>query len=339
MGIITTYFRSSSYNAWDFCQQKYFLDYTLGFRSPAGKKAEKGSIVHKALELLARRKLAQQEKKESFNDEELGSFTNVEMTPEFAIELSWNHYLAKDTGFDWKPVDRRDCIKWMNEALTWKNGMFSPLKRKVIMPEQFFDIKIEKPWAEYSYTLPDGNTLSGYLSLKGTMDLLVEAKGGALELIDWKTGTTRLDWATMKEKTYEKLMMDPQLRLYHYALSKLYPKAKNIFVTIFFLQAGGPESLCFTPDDLEVTEGMIKRRFNAIRNTVNPKLIYPSRKCSWCWFNKNGFDGPTDKRKESICHIVKQEIVQLGIDKVMKNRAKPGAFTSYGDGGGTTRAN
>jgi len=51
--MLTTYFRSSSYNNWDFCQMQYFMTYVLGYAYPAGQKAEQGTIVHKVLECLA----------------------------------------------------------------------------------------------------------------------------------------------------------------------------------------------------------------------------------------------------------------------------------------------
>ena len=44
------------------CEQQYFLEYVLGYRSPSNKKADKGTIVHKVLEILAGIKLSQQNK-------------------------------------------------------------------------------------------------------------------------------------------------------------------------------------------------------------------------------------------------------------------------------------
>lgn len=51
--MIITYFRSSSFNAHNMCEQQYFLEYVLGWRGPSGQKADKGTIVHKVLEILA----------------------------------------------------------------------------------------------------------------------------------------------------------------------------------------------------------------------------------------------------------------------------------------------
>jgi hypothetical protein len=99
-------------------------------------------------------------------------------------------------------------------------GMFNPLNMTIVQPEQYFDFTIDEPWARYAYTLPDGRRLEGQLALKGTVDLIAEENPETLHYTDWKTGM-RKDWATGKPKDWKKLRDDPQLRLYHYALSRL----------------------------------------------------------------------------------------------------------------------
>ena len=326
-----TFFRSSSYNAWDFCPQKYFLDYTLGYHSPAGKKADKGNVVHKALELLARYKLATQQSEALFGDDDTGVFDVLGFNPELALDVAWKHIVGLTPHHDWNNRDFDDCVAWMYEALTWRGGMFSPLKREIVMPEKYFELEIKEPWAQYAYEI-NGEKVSGYLGLKGTIDLLVKQGKDSLEMIDWKTGL-RKDWSTFQDKTYEKLQDDPQLRIYHYAASKMFPKVKNIFITIFYLQDGGPESLCFTEDDLKKTEDMLRARFNTIRNTQRPKTVYPSKKCGWCYFKKNSFDGPTDDYNKSICKTVHNDIITLGLDKVTNKYSKENV-NNYGSGGG-----
>ena len=54
------------------CPQQYFIEYVLGIRSPSNKKADKGTIVHKALEILAFIKLAKQNKEQIVSDEIVG---------------------------------------------------------------------------------------------------------------------------------------------------------------------------------------------------------------------------------------------------------------------------
>ena len=54
--MIITYLRSSSYSQWDMCPFAYYMQYTLGWRTPSGKAADIGSISHKAMEFLAQQK-------------------------------------------------------------------------------------------------------------------------------------------------------------------------------------------------------------------------------------------------------------------------------------------
>ena len=51
--MIVTYIRSSSYNNYDYCQLQYFITYVLGHQSDSGKKADMGTMAHKAMEILA----------------------------------------------------------------------------------------------------------------------------------------------------------------------------------------------------------------------------------------------------------------------------------------------
>lgn len=316
------------------CQFKYFLDYTLGLRSPANKKAELGVITHKAIELLARKKVAIQEEKASFIDEELNREWDVHtFTPDVAIEAAWVYYTqTKQSLYEWYPKDLRDIRKLTWDALLFNNGQYDPLKRKVVAPEIYFDIPIEEPWAKYRFTLPDGRKIEGQLALKGTVDLVCEVEGfpGVLELVDWKTGK-RLDWATGQEKTWQKLRNDPQLRMYHYALSTLFPDAKEIYVTIFWLRDGGPFSLPFSREDLVTTEKMIRDRFELVRSIIRPKRSLTWKCGKFCHYGTHKTDSG-----ETLCDYYHGELVQLGIDRTATKHAR-GDVTSYGDGGGRSR--
>ena len=332
--MIITYLRSSSYTEWDFCQNKYYIDYVLGFHSPANKAAQKGTIVHKALELLARRKLAEQQCKSAFISHELERTFDVhEIDPDTAIELAFEYYSSKKE-FEYTKADYNDCIHWMWEALLWKNGTFSPLKLKILEAEQYFDFEIQEPWAEYSYKLPDGTLLEGHLGLKGTIDLVTQRDPHTIEVIDWKTGR-RINWNTMKQKEYDDFYSDPQLLIYYYAACRLYPNIENVFFTIFYMQSGGPFSLCFDKSHYAIAENMLRTRFNTIRNTKKPNLIWPHKKCSWCFFSKNKLDNsPAYSYHDSICRKIKDEILTLGISKVTQKYSKDKSHSLYKEGGG-----
>ena len=70
--MIITYFRSSSYNTHSMCEQQYFMEYVLGWRGPSGQKADKGTICHKVLEILAVIKKCQQDELPIAIDDILG---------------------------------------------------------------------------------------------------------------------------------------------------------------------------------------------------------------------------------------------------------------------------
>ena len=59
--MLVTYVRSSSYNNYSYCQMQYFITYVLGHQSDSGKKADMGTMAHKAMEILAGLKKFQQD--------------------------------------------------------------------------------------------------------------------------------------------------------------------------------------------------------------------------------------------------------------------------------------
>lgn len=349
--ILVTYFRSSSFNSWDFCGHSYFLTYNLGLR-PDGKKeggngwtipkpqmkADKGNIVHKALELLARKKLATQQGKASFAEDEIGKVWPCDgFDVDLAFEEAWAYYTkVRCPHWPWDDKEYRLCRGWTYDVCELNGGMWNPLNRTVVQPEQYFDIPIEQPWAKYSYRLPDGTKLDGRLAIKGTVDLITETPCGTLEYLDWKTGQ-RKDWATGKVKDWKKLRDDPQLRIYHYALSKLYPDRKYIIMTIVFVQDGGAFSLDFGPSDLAKTEAMLKDRFEKVRDCQRPARILHQPADKWkckylCAFGMNQWAG-TGK---TVCQHMHDEVLSLGLDRVTAKYANGAAWGNYGEGGGRT---
>jgi ATP-dependent helicase/DNAse subunit B len=328
--MITTYLRSSSYSAYDFCPHKYYLQYVLGLFEPSNKKADKGNIVHKALELLAKRRIAELRNEERVSDIEVfgeDSIPAKSISPEFALEKAWAHCTSKFTNHQWEIADFNWCEKAINIVLDFNKGMFSPLNMNVLAAEQRFDFEIIKPWSHYKW-----GDIEGYLGLKGTIDLIVQPYENVIEIVDWKTGQ-RKDWNTNEEKTIVKLEDDPQLRIYYYAARQLYPDIQDVFITIFYIMDGGPFSICFSGNELERTEEMIKERFEKIKSTQRPKLIYPDWKCTkLCHFGKVKI-GPNEDDK-TICMHHKDEIIQLGIDRATKKYADMNKLTKYGAGGG-----
>lgn len=315
------------------CEQQYFIEYVLGHRSPSNKKADKGTIVHKVLEILAMMKFTEQNNDEIFEDDVIGSLSiknNDMFDSGFVynlIEQVYSYYTSRFTHHSWENLDFKHCVKWVNEALTYNNRMFDPRLRNIVQPEQKFDITIDKPWAKYKY-----EDTEGYLAIKGTIDLITQISDDTLEIIDWKTGR-RLDWATGEEKTLAKLQKDAQLRMYHYAATILYPQINHIIVSINFINDGGAFSVCFDKKDIYETEQMIRKKFETIKKCERPKLS-KSWKCNkLCHFGKTTFentdipheieyrDGMTTPNGKTMskCEQIKHDTDLLGLQYVVDN--------------------
>ena len=307
------------------CPHRYFLEYNLGLKYPANIKADKGSVVHLVMELLASEKLARQNGMDYFDDYHFGRL-DLPLNLTHITNLAYNLY-ATDSVHEWTDYDYKDVVKWVGLALTYNDGMFHPHSYDVVSPEAKFDLTIEEPWAKYSYTI-DGKPLEGYLGLKGVLDFVVKYDSTTLGIIDYKTGAM-VDWANgARPKTYKDFQKDNQLRLYHLAASKLYPWASTILVTIFYVKHGA-FTLCFDETTIAETKIMVKQYFDNIRKCVVPKLRV-GKHCGFCQYNLNKFDDDN----LTICERVKQEVVQIGLDEVVKKRGKVTDWDFYGSGGG-----
>lgn len=328
--MIVTYIRSSSYSTHEFCPQKYFLTYCLGLKEPANLKASKGNVCHKALELFARKKKCHQDKVLTYEDDNFGTVRAADINLEWAVNKSFKYYSEVENHHDWNARDYKECYVWTEKALKMNGGLFHPMNRKIIEPEQRFDFEIRKPWAAFDYDLPNGESLSGFLSIKGTMDLVVDDGPGLIEVIDYKTGR-RLDWATGEEKTYKKLRYDPQLLLYHYATALLYPNAEHIFITILYINDGGPFTFAFEKKDLELTERLLRAKFESIRDAQRPQLKKSWKCTKLCLFGKEKHK--LDKSK-TICEFIKDETRKKGADAVFNEYGDVSKINAYQDGGG-----
>lgn len=331
------------------CEQQYFIEYVLGLRGPSNKKADKGTICHKVLEILAIIKQAEQNSQDTIDDDVVGILNTKSYNLDHIIEKVYQYYTSQFKHHEWKPVDFKDCKEWVYKAIELNNGMFDPRNRDILCPEQHFDILIEKPWAKYSYDTDEGK-LEGYLGLKGTIDLITRIDDNTLEVIDWKTGK-RLDWATGQEKTHAKLQNDPQLMIYHYAISKIFPQYDHIILTIYFINDGGPFSILFSKDDLSRTEEMLKNKFDIIKKNRKPRLNQTWMCSKLCHFGKTTFadsetvvplieyrDNQIVKKDNPMtkCEQIKHDIEIKGMDDVIKTYKNPNhCFGKYKAPGST----
>ena len=115
--MIITYFRSSSYNAHNMCPQQYFIEYNLGWRGLSGQKADKGTIVHKVLEILAFIKMYQQDNREIYEDDIAGSINVNNYDLSSIKSIVYNYYVDNTPHHKWSPKDERDCSNWVIRPL------------------------------------------------------------------------------------------------------------------------------------------------------------------------------------------------------------------------------
>ena len=335
--MLVTYVRSSSYNNYAYCEMQYFMTYVLGHYSKSGKKADMGTMVHKVMEVLAGLKKYHQDNPRArilrVDDDAIGKFKcaradlNTDELVDKLIDLSIESY-GKDSAHTFNSKDRKEIAKTAWCFLKHSEGQFDPRARNIHFPEPHFDIPIEEDWAKFDYEV-DGKIIKGQLAIKGTIDLVTLINDDTIEVIDWKTGR-RMDWATGEVKDYKKLENDPQLLLYYYAISKLYPEFPNRIMSIFFYKDkdGNPDphpfSLCFAKEDEARFLEMLKNRVTEIRNNIMPKPLDPNRnhwKCkSLCHFCKNDWPGTDEK----MCIYIEKYLKKHGMEKTVADCSREG---------------
>lgn len=340
-----TFLRSSSFNSHDMCQMKYFIEYVLGFSGKSNKKADKGTIFHKTMEVLACVKLHRQNKPGArvFNDDICGKVKippNIEDVDVYLIlDKVYAYYTGHIVHHEWEEVDYKDCKKWIAKALEFRNGMFNPLKQNIIQPEQNFNIELTQDWSAYEY--PEYN-LKGFLKLMGTIDLVTQVDKDTYEICDYKTGKN-INWGTDMVYTYENIHHNFQLRFYHLVCSILYPQIKTLLITIYFVNDGGPITLTLGHEDISDTLDMIRAKFEEIRDTDFPELNKTWKCTKFCdcgtttfentnvsplvALKKHNFTKEGDILKK--CDQTGYALQHRGMSKVITNMTKTGHDMNY----------
>jgi hypothetical protein len=316
---------------------QYFINYNLGIPGANWKASTRGTIIHKVMEVLAGfKKFEQDNPKKKYlllDDDNLGPLKihkdkfRTEEYIQTLIDDCYDYYTSKCEN-TYKDEDYKFCVKWSEKALSFNDGEFDPRNQNILCPEQHFDIEFEEDWAKYEYEMPDGRTLSGQLSIKGTIDLLTLEDEETIEVIDYKTGQ-RKNFATGKKKDREYFEKDPQLLLYFYAIKKLYPEYKNVIMTIYWVRDGGPFSISFDDVDEEYFLEKIKERFNEIVEDKHPTCIKynPSKKsnCYMCRYYKDNWPNTNTK----ICNFVEKNLDYLGMDETIRVCGEEGYDINY----------
>lgn len=243
------------------------------------------------------------------------------------IKKSYDYYSVQIPQ-DWKPSHFRDLTNFVWMCLDYevnKNRLYDPRNCKVLAVEPGFDFELKEDWAKYSYDYK-GEKLEGYLSLKGTIDLVTELDKDTIEVRDYKTGLRQIFHLDENNiKTYEKLETDTQLLLYNYAIRQMFPQYKNVITTIFFIRDGGPFSIPMDNDEcVKLIKERLKTKFNEIRYNV-PEQRDPYHndfRCKYmCPLYKNSFPKAP---QVNCCTYLKKYIDKHGTMNAIKHLTGPG---------------
>jgi CRISPR/Cas system-associated exonuclease Cas4 (RecB family) len=322
--LIISYLRSSAESAYRQCPLRHFIDYTLSKKSPSSVVQNRGSAVHKALELLALRKLGEQNGTNSIVDDAFGPIDISEIEPEEMIRRAIDHYYD-DT---WQPKDAQDARKWFYTALSndFYDGVYNPLTQNIVSVEESFDYTFEQPWAYYNYKVGD-ETIEGQFSIKGVSDLQVESDGDTLNVRDYKTGSMS-DWASGKQKDYEYIQKDFQLLLYGFAMKRKFPQYKYINLSLIYLKFKKVLETFYDEEKDAYIEKKIQETFERIRRDMKPRANR-SFKCKWCHW-----DSAKNKAGTTACQFFDKKVQSLGADKVFELYGDRSKIENYQSGGG-----
>lgn len=261
------------------CSFAYFMKYILGMEYQTGKAAIQGNIVHKTFNWMS--KLKKRNK------------TNID--PMFLLDRSWDKHIKrnphlslrkettkknKDTGLFKEAADFRKCRLSIQKIIDDK--FYNPYNLNIINSEQWFGIEMPgKEWQCY-----DQNGCQHQFTVRGFIDLIHEIDHNTIEIIDWKTGI-RKDLYIQEDIDESILLQMFQPRLYHMAAYILYPQYKDIIITFYYINDGGPISIPLSQDDIEITISALYRFFEIIRADTLMRRN-KSWKCRMCSFNNNG---------------------------------------------------
>lgn len=329
--MLICYHRSSSLGTLEMCEMKYFFQYVLGMKDKTNKKAVLGTVIHRAMQVLADKKIAQGKKEKSLKNDDIKNLTFAQCDDiDYVTKVCFDYYKKHEEDVGLSDDDYKTCVNWVKKALSYNDGALDPRNQNVDATELFFDIEIKQPWAKYSYDI-NGKKFEGYLSIKGTIDLIIKEGEGYYQVLDYKSGK-RLNWATGKEKTYEDLCSDKQLLLYFYALKNLYPDY-DFYTSIFYINDGGVFDIVFSEDDYYKAENMLKEKFEYIKSVQVPRQLSSDQqnwKCTkLCKFSEN-FPGS----QKTTCQYFHDLIKSDGMNSVIANHADLNKFGKYGAGGG-----
>lgn len=311
---------------------RYLFEYLFCLPGKSGAKALKGTIFHKCQELRAQASTAIRDKKKSYIDDNFDKVLVKNATDiDWCLDQAFEYYSTKDPELGLVEKDKKEIRKWITDTLE-NYPHYDPLKMNILQTEQKFDIEIREDWAKYKGVVK-GVEHEGYLSIKGTIDSIIKLDDNTYEMLDYKSGSYRTDFATGEVKDSEYLKNDIQLLMYLVALDHLYP-GKDWILSLFYIRAGGIFSVHGDKEMLQRAKDTIKKYFIEIGACENPTQFDPSNK-SWKCKHLCPFSKPlSEYRGQSMCQHYKGLIDRKGIQIVQDSIINEKKLFSYGSGGG-----
>ena len=257
----------TSINTYNQCVFKYYLKYILKLEDLYGKAALQGNIIHKVFEWIS--KLKQKNK--------------IHIDHMWLLERSWDMHVHTNPHIQLRRVtsrgesaDFRKCRLAIETILATKE--YNPYNLDIIASELYF--RIAMPGEEWQ---TENNE---QLIIHGFIDLIHKIDEKTIEIIDWKTGT-RYDFITKKQKDVFSLFKDAQARIYHFAVTELYPEYENILITFFYTGDGGPITVEMNITDIPITISALWNFFKKVQKT---NIITRNRgyHCKMCPYEKSG---------------------------------------------------
>jgi hypothetical protein len=280
---------ASSYSSYDWCQWRYYLSQILGFEDIAGPSALMGTVAHKVLELLSKAVVVKHPKNSKIWE------------PSYLWEICFNHYYNKQPLIAEK-IENPKLVKVCKGIHDLLASEYTPIRENTISAEAKFNIPLEGK--EFRIKGSDKQ-----FTVRGRIDRVDKIDSDTVEIIDYKSGSrVCYESKDRHKKGPLDLYEDIQPKLYHLAGKHLYPWAKNILVTFIYLVDGGPVTVPFCDNDIEITKKIVKDRLRAIEANNNPQRNLTWKCKSMCSFQKNG-----------ICDHTWQEKDELGLP-VMQNK-------------------
>ncbi len=260
--------------------------------SRTGKAALQGSIVHQTMEWMA--KLKKRGK------------TNVD--PMWLLDRAWDEITEqsphieirrvttrrdRNTGKFKEAADFKRCRVALENILA--SGFYNPYNMKIIDVEQWFELEI--PGEEWKSMDKHGELKQ--FSVRGLLDLVHEIDSDTIEIVDWKTGK-RKSLYSQTPIDEEVLLREVQPRIYHLAAYFLYSGYKNIIITFYYANQGGPITISLSHDDIAMTLAFLYKTFSTIKGDT---LMRRNRHwtCNMCSYDKGG-----------VCHRVWSDLHTMG---------------------------